>query len=98
MFVAPPERCAVAQEAAWCLARWDGSRWYRHHGLRGQSILWPQCGYDGSRRCPLATPPEDGEAGAPLSARGRVELVSGFLEDGTQQWQPAAGCSHADHA
>jgi hypothetical protein len=41
-------------------------------------------------------PPGDGEAGAPLSARGYVELVDGVLDDGTQRWQPIEGSSHND--
>jgi hypothetical protein len=82
----PPERCATAQEGAWCLVVVIWSVQNHHHGLRGWSILRPWCGSDGSRWCPHATPPGDGETRAPLSARGRIELVGGALEDGTQWW------------
>jgi hypothetical protein len=66
--------------------RRDGPWWNRHHGLRGESVLRPWCGCDGGIWCPHVAPPGDGVAGAPLSARGCVELIGGVLEDGTQQW------------
>jgi hypothetical protein len=68
------------------------------HGLRGQSVLQPWCGGDGSRRCPHAMHLGDGEARALHLASGCVELIGGVLEDGTQHWPPAAGHSHEDDA
>jgi hypothetical protein len=62
----------------------NGPQQNRRHGLRGRSILWPWCGCDRSWWQPHATPPGDGEAEAPLSARGYVELIGGVLEDSTQ--------------
>jgi hypothetical protein len=64
----------------WC----NGPRWNRHHVLRGYIVLWPWCGCNGGRWTPHAVPLGDGEVGAPLFARGYVELVDGVLEDGSQ--------------
>jgi hypothetical protein len=37
-------------------------------GGDAEDVLWPLCGYDGSRWSPRVMPPGKGEAGAPLSA------------------------------
>jgi hypothetical protein len=63
----------------WC----EGPRQNCHHGLKGWNVLQPWCGCDGGRWCPHTMPLGDREAGAPLPARGHVELVGGVLEDGS---------------
>jgi hypothetical protein len=38
------------------------------------------------------------EVGAPLSTRGREELIGGVLKDGSLRWRPTVGLSHEDDA
>jgi hypothetical protein len=62
----------------WC----EGTRWDRHHGLSGWSVLRLWCGRDGCRRCPHEVLPGDREVEASLSTKSRVELIDGVLNHG----------------
>jgi hypothetical protein len=63
-------------------------RWNYHHGLSGQNILQPWCGYDRGRHSLCTMPSRRGEAGDPLSTRSHVELLGGVLYHGPLWVEP----------